>query len=113
MLDPWTDSAGVVFLERLRCFSSQIAFEYSVRNRTRAPGAPYTYLDLHPAVARRNVGICCGLLRAQGCDNNRRAPGARAGRGVDDRVHLPPDIARVRSRYVNRVYTHTTAITQP
>ena len=94
----------VAFLERLRCFSSQIAFEYSVRNRTRAPGAPYTYLDLHPAAARRNVGICCGLLRAQGCDNNRRAPGARAGRGADDRVHLPPDIARVRSRYVNRVY---------
>jgi len=37
----------VVFLERLRCFSSQIAFEYSVRNhgfsRIRAPWAPPPY----------------------------------------------------------------------
>jgi len=57
----------VVFLERLRCFSSQIAFEYSVRNhgfsRIRAPWAPapyycstgYTYLN--PGTPRRRAEI--------------------------------------------------------
>jgi len=46
----------VVFLERLRCFSSQIAFEYSVRNHgLRAPGAPYTYLN--PGTPRRRAEI--------------------------------------------------------